>query len=241
MTDLNKPIILALDTSTEACSAALIVGEQHYFQFDICPREHNQRILGMVKAVLTEANLDLEEIDALAFGSGPGSFTGVRIATGIVQGLAFGADKPVIAISSLAAMAHGVHRLQGDKNVISAIDARMSEIYLGAYEIPQLGHINQMVVEKVLAPDDALVDIKTLQTAGATQIQWAGTGTGWQTYESVLTEQIRAQVSCHEFPHALDIAMLAQTAFIAGEAVDAENVRPSYLRNEVAWKKLPGK
>ncbi len=241
MTDINKPIILALDTSTEACSAALIVGEQHYFQFDICPREHNQRILTMVKTVLTEANINLEQIDALAFGSGPGSFTGVRIATGIVQGLAFGADKPVVAVSSLAAMAHGVHRLQGDKNVISAIDARMSEIYLGAYNIPQLGHISEMIAEKVLAPDNALADIKTLQIEDAVQVQWAGTGTGWQTYETVLTEQIPAQVSSHEFPHALDIAMLAQTAFMTGEAVDAENVRPSYLRNKVAWKKLPGK
>lgn len=235
MTTKPSPTILALDTSTEACSAALITGDAQYHEFAICPREHNQRILTMVTEVLAKAELNLADVDAIAFGCGPGSFTGVRIATGMVQGLAYGANKPVVAVSSLAAMAHGVFRQEAKQDVIAAIDARMDEIYLAAYHIEALGQVSLIGEEAVTKPADSLSKYDLNQT-------WAGVGTGWQTYQTELTEQIKADISEQViFPSALDIAMIAATKFNQADVSQAAEVQPSYLRNEVAWKKLPGR
>ncbi|NTS78444.1 tRNA (adenosine(37)-N6)-threonylcarbamoyltransferase complex dimerization subunit type 1 TsaB [Catenovulum sp. SM1970] len=225
--------ILAIDTSTEACSVAVLTQDNVYSEFDICPREHNQRVLPMVDKLLAQAQLKLNQIDAIAVGAGPGSFTGVRIATGIVQGLAYGAKLPVAPVSSLAAMAHSAFRQEQSQNIICAIDARMSEIYLGAFQVSKLGQIQQVIGEAVTAPVGALGSLST-------DTDWAGVGTGWQTYQSELSAQINAKVSEQVvFPHAIDIAYLAQANENAW--VEAEKISPSYLRNEVTWKKLPGK
>lgn len=227
--------ILALDTSTEACSAAILTQDSHFVEYAVCPREHNKRILTMAEAVLAQANLSLADIDVIAYGKGPGSFTGVRIATGIVQGMAFGADKPVVGISSLAAMAHALYRVHGIEYTISAIDARMNEIYLGLYQTQALGQSQPIQAEQVCAPEMALTQLDREQ-------KWHAVGTGWQTYQSVLTEQIAAPIAQDiEFPNALDIAYLALTEYQQGQTSNAASACPSYVRDQVTWKKLPGK
>lgn len=126
--------ILAIDTATEACSVALWNNGEKHALFEICPREHTQRILPMVQQVLAESGVTLNQLDALAFGRGPGSFTGVRIGIGIAQGLAMGAELPMIGVSTLATMAQGAFRVTGATQVLAAIDARMGEVYWGQYQ-----------------------------------------------------------------------------------------------------------
>ncbi|WAJ69090.1 tRNA (adenosine(37)-N6)-threonylcarbamoyltransferase complex dimerization subunit type 1 TsaB [Catenovulum adriaticum] len=235
MSDSSNYRILALDTSTEACSAAILTQDSHFVEYAVCPREHNKRILSMAEAVLTQANLSLSDIDVIAYGKGPGSFTGVRIATGIVQGMAYGADKPVVGISSLAAMAHALYRIHGIEYTISAIDARMNEIYLGVYQTHEIGQSSLIEAEQVCAPEMALAQLDN-------ERKWHGVGTGWQTYKLVLTEQIAAPISQDiEFPNALDIAYLALTEYQQGKISEASAACPSYVRDQVTWKKLPGK
>lgn len=121
--------ILAIDTATENCSVALLVNDRVISRSEVAPRDHTKKVLPMVDEVLKEAGLTLQDLDALAFGRGPGSFTGVRIGIGIAQGLAFGAELPMIGVSTLAAMAQASYRLHGATNAAVAIDARMGEVY----------------------------------------------------------------------------------------------------------------
>ncbi|AWB67857.1 tRNA (adenosine(37)-N6)-threonylcarbamoyltransferase complex dimerization subunit type 1 TsaB [Saccharobesus litoralis] len=228
--------ILAIDTSTEACSVALVDGQNVLAnRYEVCPREHNKKVLVMTQQVLDEAQVSLDAVDFIAYGAGPGSFTGVRITAGIVQGLAFGAKKPVIGVSSLAAMAHQMYRLHNAKNVIAAIDARMSEIYLGVYRVKSLGLVEPIEDEKVTPPEGGLSHFNQSD-------EWHGTGTGWQTYRDELTCQVKVVVDDETlFPNAIDIALLALEKANKGQQQSAEHVVPTYLRNDVAWKKMPGR
>ena len=131
--------ILAIDTSTEACSAALLLGDEVRERFEIAPRRHSELILRMIDELFRESGLTLTSLAGLAFGRGPGSFTGVRIAAGVIQGLALGADLGVAPISTLAALAQGAHRQTGSRQVLSVIDARMGEVYWGIYELDASG------------------------------------------------------------------------------------------------------
>ncbi|MFZ4702392.1 MAG: tRNA (adenosine(37)-N6)-threonylcarbamoyltransferase complex dimerization subunit type 1 TsaB, partial [Candidatus Methylumidiphilus sp.] len=125
--------LLSLETSTEACSAALYLDGEITERYQLAPQQHNKLILPMIQSLLAEADLKLHQLDALAFGRGPGSFTGVRIAAGIVQGLAFGADLPVAPVSTLAAMAQEVFAESDSQYALPCIDARMGEVYWGVY------------------------------------------------------------------------------------------------------------
>ena len=145
--------ILAIDTATEACSAALWNDGTLSAHFEICPREHTQRILPLVQEVLTESGTTLSELDALAFGRGPGSFTGVRIGIGIAQGLALGAELPMIGVSTLATMAQGAWRKTGATRVLAAIDARMGEVYWAEYQRDEQGVWHGEETEAVLKPE----------------------------------------------------------------------------------------
>ncbi|MEB5974631.1 tRNA (adenosine(37)-N6)-threonylcarbamoyltransferase complex dimerization subunit type 1 TsaB [Pantoea dispersa] len=229
--------ILALDTATEACSAALLNQQQIDARFEIAPRDHTQRILPLVQEVLQAQQLALSALDALAFGRGPGSFTGVRIGIGIAQGLALGADLPMIGVSSLATMAQGAWRLTGATRVLAAIDARMGEVYWAEYQRDEQGEWQGAESEAVLKPEAAQARIAQLSG------EWATVGTGWAAYPQLLATVTGAQLltTAVTLPAAEDMLPLALSAWQRGDSVAVENAEPVYLRNEVAWKKLPGR
>ncbi|MGL6353107.1 tRNA (adenosine(37)-N6)-threonylcarbamoyltransferase complex dimerization subunit type 1 TsaB [Aeromonas veronii] len=232
---MNELKILAVDTATEACSAALLVGDKLFSRWEEAPRDHTRKILPMVQAVLEDAGISLSDLDAIAFGRGPGSFTGVRIGISVAQGLAFGAGVPLIGISTLAAMAQGAYRLDGAEQVLTAIDARMNEVYFGRYEL--IDGCMQLVGDEVVSEPVALVDVRGKLAGPVTCV-----GTGFETYGETLSGLAdELAVSQVRFPAAEDMLPLARAAWLAGEAVPVEQATPVYLRDKVTWKKLPGR
>lgn len=224
--------VLAIDTATEALSVALQVNDEISDQFEICPQQHSQKLLPLVKAVLADAGVSLQQLDALVFGHGPGSFTGVRIATGMVQGLAYGAQLPVVGVSTLAAMAQQAIATTGAQRVVSAIDARMSEVYLGQF-VNHQGLALADSEEVVCSPYDAVAQLPA--------INYQTAGTGWQAYEPLQQARHNATNTDILYPHARYMLALAQPKIAAGEGVEAMSVMPVYLRDKVTWKKLPGR
>ncbi|WP_322861790.1 tRNA (adenosine(37)-N6)-threonylcarbamoyltransferase complex dimerization subunit type 1 TsaB [Aeromonas allosaccharophila] len=232
---MNELKILAVDTATEACSAALLVGDTLFSRWEEAPRDHTRKILPMVQAVLDDAGITLNDLDAIAFGRGPGSFTGVRIGISVAQGLAFGVGVPLIGISTLAAMAQGAYRLDGAQQVLTAIDARMNEVYFGRYEL--IDGRMQLVGDEVVSDPAALVDVRGKLAGPVTCV-----GTGFETYGETLGGLAdELAVSQVRFPAAEDMLPLARAAWLAGEAVPVEQATPVYLRDKVTWKKLPGR
>lgn len=227
--------ILAIDTATENCSVALLVGDTIYSRSEVAPRDHTKKVLPMVEEILAEANLELNQLDALAYGQGPGSFTGVRIGIGIAQGLAFGADLPMIGVSTLKAMAQACYRLHGATQVATAIDARMSEVYWAQYQRTNDGDWQVCGVETVIAPE-ALADYVSVD--GAT---WYTAGTGWQAYPTLEQLPLERFESGVPLPEAQDMVVLAARDWQQGRTTEAEHASPVYLRDTVAWKKLPGR
>lgn len=216
--------ILALDTSTEACSVAIWVDGAINERFKL--DRHSEHILPMVQEVLAEAGLSLTQLDAIAFGRGPGSFTGLRIAAGVVQGLAFGANLPVVPVSSLAVLAQGV----GVPRVLAAADARMHQVYWGAYARNADGLVELEGAEIVIAPQA----VPLAEGEG-----WVGAGSGWDQYSAMLLARLgsRAQEWRKQcYPRAGDVARLGAAGFARGEAVPPEKALPVYIRDEVAVK-----
>jgi len=229
--------ILAIDTATEACSVALYNDGETLAHFELCAREHTQRILPMVQQILSEAGLTLNQLDALAFGRGPGSFTGVRIGIGIAQGLAYGAELPLLPVSTLMTMAQGAHRLNGAERVLAAIDARMGDVYWGEYYLSADGEWQGEQSEAVIKPEQLL--LRAADFSG----RFATVGTGWQTYPTLLGDTLSAKFFDGEMllPQAEDMLPLALQMWRRGVRVTPEHAEPVYLRNEVTWKKLPGR
>ena len=231
-----SPRILAIDTATEACSVALLNDENVTAHFELCAREHTQRILPMVQALLQQENTRLADLNALAFGQGPGSFTGVRIGIGIAQGLAFGAELPMIGVSTLKTMAQSAWRLHGATRVLAAIDARMGEVYWAEYQRDAHGDWLGAETEAVLKREAAQARMAAL-TGG-----WAMVGTGWKAWPQLAENSgLELTVTDVELPCAEDMIPLAALAYAAGRTVAVEQAEPTYLRNEVTWKKLPGR
>lgn len=239
--------ILALETSTQACSVALLNGTEQDFscieRFEIAPRRHTHLILPMIDSVLDEAGYDIKQMDVLAFGRGPGAFTGVRVATGVVQAIAYGADLAVAQISSLAAIAQGFIRDQntgGRQNVLVANDARMHEVYFGAYE-RQGSFMTSVGTEQVIRPEQLSAFLLKLEISLAEGKNWYALGNGWSEYaeqlHSVLSQhQLVKQHQTIDMPHARDIAYLAFREAASNQLVSAEQVSPVYLRDNVAKK-----
>ncbi len=226
--------LLAIDTATEACSVAVQTPQGVFERWVEAPREHGDRVLGMVDAVLDEAGIAAADLDVIAFGRGPGAFTGVRIATALVQGMAAALDRPVVPVSTLAAIAQGVHRRTGHGRVLAALDARMGEVYWGGWVLDEGGVMRAIDEECVVAPSA----VPLPPGAG-----WAGAGTGWSRYEDILTERIGdALETClgHALPAARDLLPAAAAAYTAGEAVPAEQALPVYLRDRVAERPQRG-
>jgi tRNA threonylcarbamoyladenosine biosynthesis protein TsaB len=222
--------LLALDTATEACSVALLHEGKVLSHYEVIPRLHAQRLLPMIKQLLADASVPMSALDAIAFGRGPGAFTGVRIAVGVVQGLAFALDRPVLPVSNLAVLAQRSLREQGVSQVAAAIDARMDEVYWGCYRAEQ-GEMRLQGIESVLPPEQAALP----RDADG---EWFAAGTGWGAY----AQRIPVAVSgCDAamLPHAEDLLTLARFAWARGEAVVADQAQPVYLRDQVATPKAP--
>ncbi len=221
--------ILALDTATEACSAALLLGDELIERYLVAPREHTQLLMPMVDSLMEESGLGIHELDAIAFGRGPGSFTGLRIAAGFTQGLALGAELPVLPVSDLAALALQAHRQLGWEELLVCQDARLKEFFVGAFRIGAEGPEEAM--------SEALVDVSEL--AAKAQDFHHAVGSGWLTPggRQATHEELVINSSVH-LPRAADIARLGKLAFLRGESVPAEQALPVYLRDQVA--KRPG-
>ena len=229
--------ILAIDTATEACSAALYIDGEITSKYQLAPREHSYLILKMIDNLLSAANLSISQVDAIAFGRGPGSFMGLRIAAGVVQGIAFAHDIPVIPISTLNAIAQRAYEETDIPRVLVAIDARMDEVYWAAYYL----HEQQWLLkaeECVISPEK----ISLAEIINSSDENWVAAGTGWKTYQDRLLSGANEQPAtilpdC--FPSAEVIARLAVAEFKAGNTVSAAQAIPVYLRNDVAKKPKP--
>ena len=232
--------ILAIDTSTEACSAALLIDGEVSSQYQLAPRKHSQLILKIIDELLSDADVPVSSLDAIAFGRGPGSFMGLRIAAGVVQGIAFAHDIPVIPISTLKAMAQRAYEKTNIENVLVAIDARMDEVYWGAYTLVN----EQWKVdgeEQVISPD--IIDLPSMLSA-KNKI-WVAAGTGWDRYSERLLSTDKdafdmpfkpAEILIDCFPSAEAIAKLAVHELKTGNTITAAHAIPVYLRNDVAKK-----
>lgn len=234
--------LLAFELSTEACSVALRVGDETRARHEIAPRRHAELALPWAEALLAEAGLAKSQIDAIAVGRGPGAFTGVRLGISIAQGIALALDRPIVPISTLAALAMRAVALapasQGARiPVLAAIDARMSELYVGCFEIERfdIGTPSDLADAHALS-EEALAVPDTLALP-ASRASWYGVGTGFAALGGALGARFASHlhaVDAEALPQAADVARLAVRAFARGEAVAPERVEPAYLRNNVA-------
>ncbi|CAK0776331.1 tRNA threonylcarbamoyladenosine biosynthesis protein TsaB [Gammaproteobacteria bacterium] len=235
--------LLAIETSTDACSCALWIAGELRERFEIAPRNHGMLILSMVESLLLEGGLRLGELDGLAFGCGPGAFTGLRIAAGVIQGLAFSAELPVVPISSLAALAQGVRlplnpaisSTEGEMAewIVAVQDARMGEVYYSAFRRAPDFMVREVAMARVCRPERV-----TLPEGGGI---WAVAGSGWRTYGVALAQSLAEYeitvLSESLYPHARDVARLGVVELAAGRGISAEQALPVYLRDDVTGKK----
>ncbi len=234
-----KDWILAIDTSTEACSCALGCGEQSYVRYTDEPRKHAEKVLPMVDELFAEAGIDRADIKAIAFGRGPGAFTGLRIAASVVQGLAFALDIPVIPVSSLQALAQRGYRELSYTRSIAAIDARMGELYWAVYQLGNDQLMESVSAEYLTSPAELLAG---QQLFGKNAPSYSGVGTGWQ-YQADMSEAMQtiSLVEPNVYTHAVDVLHLALPRLRNGDVVAVEQAIPTYIRNNVAHQKTaPG-
>jgi tRNA threonylcarbamoyladenosine biosynthesis protein TsaB len=222
--------LIAIETASEACSAALLYDDEIYLRYELKPRLHSKLILSMLDQVLSEADVRLANLDVVAFGRGPGSFTGVRIAAGVIQGVAFAAELPVIPVSTLAALAQRAYREKGERNLLTAFDARMGELYWAGYRVGDKERLVAAIPEQVGPAHEIEVPWDD---------EWYGVGSGWGVHGEKLAQRLgdtllgfKAELYCS----ARDIATLAADDYQAGLAVAPEHALPVYLRNHVANK-----
>jgi len=218
--------LLAIETSTENCSVALLVGATMIVRSEIAPRRHAELLLPMCEAVLLEAGIVRRQLDAIAVGRGPGAFTGVRLAISVAQGIALALDLPVIPVSSLAALALDAP-IDGAP-ILAVIDARMGEIYTGTFRRRADGLVEPIAAETV-GPASSL--------AVPRGRAWHVIGSGWNTYAEVIRARLElppASAEGQRYPQAASIARLAEPLMRSGHGVAAELALPVYLRDKVA-------
>lgn len=215
--------LLAIETSTEACSVAVYVDGELRERHELAPRRHTQLVLPWAEQLLAEAGLRKSQLDAIAVGRGPGAFTGVRLAIALAQGLALALDRPLLPISTLAVLA-----MQGQgERILAAIDARMGEVYLGGFRRDADGLVSADGAEAIVPPAQAPLPDSIV----------AGVGTGYGAEGGVLVARLGDRLQGFDagaLPRAADLARLAARAFTRGEAMAPDDVEPAYLRDKVA-------
>ncbi len=225
----DPPVILALETSTEACSVALGVGEREWLRHAVAPRQHAPNVLPWAEALLSEAGIERGDLDAVAFGRGPGSFTGVRLAASLAQGLAYSLDCPALPVSTLEALAWAASRdpMPG-LGIVAALDARMGEVYVGTYGWAA-GPVLTPIGNESVGPPEQVAPLPADRL-------WLAAGTGWAAHKTALTAAVGAPVrhSPVELPDAAATLALARAAWHARATVSAQAIRPVYLRDRVA-------
>lgn len=220
--------LLALETSTEACACALYIDGAVLERAEFAPRQHTHLILPMAEQLLAEAGITPKQLDGVTFGRGPGSFTGVRIACSVAQGIAFAANIPVAPVSSLAALAQQMYQTLGKTQVCVAFDARMQEVYWGCYELNS-NHIMQLQGEECVCAAHCV----PLPSESAT---WYGVGSGWAAYETALITRLKGYMSGYDsemYLHASALIPIALEMFAQQNVSSAENVTPVYIRNKI--------
>jgi tRNA threonylcarbamoyladenosine biosynthesis protein TsaB len=221
--------LLALDTATEACSAALFLDHSVSELFEVIGRGHAERLLPMAHELLSAARIAPRDLDAIAFGRGPGGFTGLRIAAGVAQGLAAGTGLPVLPVSDLAALALAGARVSGDRRILACMDARMGQVYWAAFAV-EAGVVSAATAEALTTPERVEVP------AGE---PWFGAGHGFGAYPELagrLGSRLRGS-DATLLPRAADIARLAAVDLRAGRVLPAARARPLYLRDEVVHRR----
>jgi len=219
--------ILALDTSTEWCSVAVADGARWHVLDEHAGQAHSERLLPMVGAALAEAGLALHDLDGIAFGAGPGSFTGIRIGCGVAQGLALGADLPVVPVPTLAAIAQEAFRTRGWGRVLACLDARMREVYVAAYA-READAWSEVAVPAVVAPAEVS------RTRFLDDRDWCGAGNGFGAYPALGQQLALLHCAADARPTARAIAELALPRLAAGAGVAAAEALPLYVRHRVA-------
>ena len=218
------PTLIAIETSTESCSAALLRDGKLIERSELAPRRHAELILPMVESLLDEAGVSRRQLDAVAVGRGPGAFTGVRLAISVAQGLALALDIPVVPVSSLAALAQAAPAREGA--ILAVIDARMGEIYAGTFQRTADGLVEPVSAESVgLASELVLPNTDCI------------VGSGWLAYADALAARLPAVPKFADgarYPQARAVAQLAAPQFAAGRSVAPEHALPVYLRDKVA-------
>jgi tRNA threonylcarbamoyladenosine biosynthesis protein TsaB len=205
--------LLALDTSTEACSAALMVNNEIISHVEVQPHQQSKLLLPMLESLLSEAQLSMSSLEAIAFGCGPGSFTGLRIAASVTQGIAFSHDLPVIPVSCLQTMAQTAYQELNFKNVLSAIDAHVQAFYYGEFILNESNQCMEKIGEESL-----VVPEKWIAPAGKS---WKHIGTGWRYFNK--------QAHIDYYPKASAMLPLAKKMFEQKNYVTAEEAIPTYL------------
>jgi len=226
----KRPSILAIETSTEACSVALSMGSDLQERFQLASRQHADLILSFVDELLSTAQTTLTSLDAIAFGAGPGSFTGIRIAVSVAQGLAYAADLPVIPVSTLSALAQGVIRENGVSRVAACLDARMGQIYWNLFEVNADGLVMPLQKDQLSDPEQFALP------NGNPADLWTIAGSGCREYPSIIIENNLKRIDQYfpnYYPHAQDVNVLAQADFLTENWVSADQALPVYLRHKV--------
>lgn len=230
--------LLAFDTSTEYLSIAIAIDRDgQLFSYDaLAGQSHSQLILPQIQTLLDEAGLQLKDIDGIAFGAGPGSFTGVRIAAGVAQGLGFGGNLPVVPVGTLLALAEAAYEKTQVNQIITCLDARMGEVYHAVYK--RVNATWQPTFEPGLYKPENLPPMPNEQSPVQ---NWVGAGSGWKTYAEVLSQVYGDQLNTDGIqpellPTATAILKLAKPLFLNGQAGTAEQAMPIYIRNRVALK-----
>lgn len=222
--------MLAIETSAETCSVALNAGDEVLERFEHAPMKHAELILPSISGVLAEAGIAVQDLDAIAFGRGPGSFTSLRIGIGVVQGLAWGADRPVVPVSSLAAVAQVAagerQDLPSESQIVVAMDARMQEVFHAAFRLGADGLVVADGEERVGPPKD-------LSPTG----QWVAAGNGFERYDA-LAQTARKALVCRAdaWPRASAVLALAGRWLEHNEPLPAALAQPVYIRNDIAEK-----